>query len=232
MPISLANRPAPSPPEPRVYSRAERLSDAALHVTGLGAALAAVPVLVVLAALLRGDAPSIVGTSVYGVTLLAMILCSALFNMIARPDWTWLLQRLDHAAIYLKIAGTYTPFALMTGEGGGLALAIWAAAAVGVGLKLLSPRRFRPLALTLYLGMGWAAGLAGQAKLATLPAPVQTLMLTGGAIYSLGVVFYLWERLRFHYTLWHLCVLTATAVFYVAILLLTLQGGPMGLPVT
>ena len=135
MPISLANRPAPSPPEPRVYSRAERLSDAALHVTGLGAALAAVPVLVVLAALLRGDAPSIVGTSVYGVTLLAMILCSALFNMIARPDWAWLLQRLDHAAIYLKIAGTYTPFALMTGEGGGLALAIWAAAAVGVGAR-------------------------------------------------------------------------------------------------
>lgn len=103
------------------YSRAERLSDAVVHVTGMTAALAAVPVLIVLACLLRGDAPAVFGTSVYGATLLAKLFCSGLFNMVARPDWAWLLQRLDHAAIYLKIAGTYTPFALMTGQGGVLA---------------------------------------------------------------------------------------------------------------
>ena len=205
------------------YSRAERLSDAVVHVTGLTAALAAVPVLIFAAASLRGDAAAIFGTSVYGATLLAMIGCSALFNMTSRADWAWVLQRLDHGAIYLKIAGTYTPFALMTGQGGGLAAAIWVAAAVGVVLKAISPARFRLPALALYLGMGWAAALAGQAMLGALPAAVVTLMIVGGGLYSLGVVFYLWQPLKFHYTIWHLFVLAATAAFYAAILLLTLH---------
>lgn len=209
------------------YSRAERLSDAVVHVFGLVAVCAAVPVLIVMAALARGDAAALVGASVYGVTLVAMILCSALFNMIARPDWAWLLQRLDHAAIYLKIAGTYSAFVLLTGLGGGLAVMIWIAATLGVLLKTVSPHRFRPLALGLYLGMGWAGLLAGQDMLAVLPCPVLALMLAGGAIYSLGVAFYLWERLRFHYTIWHVCVLTATLLFYAAVMVLTLNPAAM-----
>lgn len=216
MTMTASHRPA--------YSRAERLSDAVVHVAGLVAVTVAVPVLVVLAALLRGDPPAVLGATVYGATLILMILCSALYNMIARPDWHWLLQRLDHAAIYLKIAGTYTPFVLLTGQGWALAAMVWLAAALGVGLKLLSPVRFRPLALALYLGMGWAGVLAGGDLLAVLPSGVVALMITGGVLYSIGVGFYLWERLTFHYTIWHVCVLAATMVFYAAVVMLVVQG--------
>lgn len=221
-----AQSPMPPHASSRAYSRAEMRSDAVVHVTGLVAVAVAVPVLIGLAALQRGDAPALVATSVYGATLIAMILCSALYNMIRRPEWDWLLQRLDHAAIYLKIAGTYTPFVLLTGQGGFLAALVWGAAAVGVVLKAISPRRFRPLALALYLGMGWAGVLAGGEMLAALPGPVVALMLTGGVIYSLGVGFYLWERLTFHYTIWHICVLAATMVFYAAVLVLLISGVP------
>lgn len=218
MPMTATHRPA--------YSRAERLSDAVVHVAGLVAVTAAVPVLIVLAALLRGDAPAVLGATVYGATLVLMILCSALYNMMDRPGWAWLLQRLDHAAIYLKIAGTYTPFVLLTGQGGVLAIGIWLAAVLGVVLKILSPVRFRPLALALYLGMGWAGVLAGGDMLAALPPAVVWLMLAGGVLYSIGVGFYLWERLSFHYTIWHVFVLAATMTFYAAVVVLVVSPLP------
>lgn len=206
------------------YSRAERLSDAVVHVAGLAAVVGAVPVLIVLTTLLRGDAPSVVGASVYGATLVLMILCSALYNMIARPDWSWLLRRLDHSAIYLKIAGTYTPFALISGQGWLLTAVLWGAAAVGVVLKAISPARFRVAALLLYLAMGWAGFVAGGDLIAALPTAVVVLMVIGGVLYSVGVVFYLWERLPFHYTIWHVFVLTASMIFYAAVVVQVVAG--------
>lgn len=211
--------------QPRtLYSPAERLSDAVVHVAGLVVVAGAVPVLIVLAAMLRGDAASVVGTSVYGATLVAMILCSALYNMISRPGWTWLLRRLDHSAIYLKIAGTYTPFALISGQGWLLTGVLWVAALVGVTLKAISPARFRVAALALYLGMGWAGFLAGGDLLAALPGAVVALMVVGGVLYTAGVVFYLWERLPFHYTIWHVFVLAASMVFYAAVVVQVVAG--------
>jgi hemolysin III len=199
------------------YSRAEYVSDAVVHVAGLAVVLGAVPALIVLTASVRGDFAAMVGTSVYGVTLVLMILCSAIYNMVGEGRWIWLLRRLDHSAIYLKIAGTYTPFALLTGHGAALTLGIWAAATAGVGLKLFSPERFRWLALSLYLGMGWAGVLAGGELFAAVPGAVIVLMLIGGGLYTFGVVFHLWDRLPFHNTIWHLFVLAASIVFYVAV---------------
>ncbi|MCU0911200.1 MAG: hemolysin III family protein [Rhodobacteraceae bacterium] len=209
----------------RPYSRAEYLSDAVVHVAGLALAAGAVPVLIVLTALLRGDAASVAGVSVYGGALVLMILCSALYNMIPRPDWGWLLRRLDHSAIYLKIAGTYTAFIAVSGQGLGLLLGLWAAALAGVGLKILSPARFRWAALALYLGMGWAGVLAGGAVFGALSAPVVALMAVGGVLYTAGVAFYLWDRLPFHNTIWHVFVLAATGVFYAAVLVAVVEGG-------
>lgn len=206
----------------RPYSRAEMLSDAVVHVAGLALVTGAVPVLIVLTVLMRGDAAAIAGVSVYGGALVLMILCSALYNMIERPDWGWLLRRLDHSAIYVKIAGTYTAFIAVSGHGSGLMAGLWCAALAGVGLKILSPARFRWAALALYLGMGWAGVAAGGALLAALPAPVVALMLVGGTLYTLGVVFYLWDRLPFHNTIWHVFVLAASLVFYAAVLVAVL----------
>ena len=205
------------------YSRSERLSDAVIHVTGLVIVLAAVPVLVTTAAFLRGDPTSLLAVSVYGAALIAMILCSALYNLIAHPRWSWLLRRLDHSAIYLKIAGTYTPFTLLSGHGLWLLAGLWGAAAAGVGIKLVSPDRFRPFALALYLGMGWAGLAAGGTLLAALSGAVLALIVTGGLLYTVGVAFYLWERLPFHYTIWHALVLAASGVFYAAVTLHLVQ---------
>lgn len=205
------------------YTRAERLSDAVVHVSGLALAVGAVPVLVTLTVMLRGDTPAVVGTSVYGAALIAMILCSALYNMAGHGGRAWLLQRLDHSAIYLKIAGTYTPFTLLSGHGLWLLAGLWGAAFAGVGLKLVSPDRFRPFTLALYLGMGWAGLAAGGGLLATLSGPVVMLIVTGGVVYTLGVAFYLWERLPFHYTIWHALVLAASGVFYAAVTLHLVQ---------
>lgn len=217
----------PPPPAPHRPSRpiaAEWWSDAAVHVAGLAAVTGAVPVLIVLAAVLRGDAPAVVGASVYGATLVLMILCSALYNMLPQGDWTWLWRRLDHAAIYLKIAGTYTPFALISGQGGGLLAGVWGAAFLGVALKLVSPTRFRWTGLALYLGIGWSGVVAGGAMMAALPVPVVGLMLTGGLLYTVGVVFFLWERLWFQTAIWHVFVLAASLVFYAAVMVQVVAG--------
>lgn len=209
--------------EPKPYSRAEIVSDAVIHVTGLVMVLVAGPLLVGLTLWVRGDVPALIGVGIYAAAMLAMIGASALYNLddgLWGGARGWLLQRLDHAAIYLKIAGTYTPFTLITGQGFAVLAAVWGAAGLGVAIKLISPVRFRWLGLALYLGMGWIGMLAGQAVLAALPVAVVVLMLTGGGLYTLGVVFYLWRGLPFHYTIWHVFVLAATGVFYTAVVVL------------
>ncbi|MCX8507394.1 MAG: hemolysin III family protein [Rhodobacteraceae bacterium] len=205
-------------PARTAYSRAEFLSDTVIHVSGLVIVLISVPVLITMTAFVRGDFSALVGITVYGLTLIAMILCSALYNIVGQGRWSWLLRRLDHSAIYAKIAGTYTPFTLLSGSHALWLLAsLWGAALAGIGLKALSPERFRWLALGLYLLMGWAGLLAGGSFLATLSSPVLTLIVTGGLLYTIGVVFYLFDRLPFHYTIWHLFVLTASMVLYAAV---------------
>ncbi|MDH3265177.1 MAG: hemolysin III family protein, partial [Paracoccaceae bacterium] len=126
-------------------------------------------------------------------------------------------RRLDHSAIYLKIAGTYTPLTLISGHGLGLTVALWGAALAGVALKVIAPWRFRWAALALYLAMGWAGAVAGGPLVQTLPPEVTQLMLVGGLLYTAGVAFYLWERLPFHNTIWHAFVLVASLVFYAAV---------------
>ena len=191
-----------------------------MHVLGLAVALTAVPVLITLAASWRGDVTAIVATAIYGGTFLAMILCSALYHMVPLEKWKGVLKRLDHSAIYFKIAGTYTPFTLLSGgHGAALLTGLWGAALAGSGLKILAPNRFRWLGLALYLGMGWVGVLAGWAIFAELTGPVLWLMAAGGALYTIGVAFFLWERLPFHNTIWHVFVLSASGLFYAAVLL-------------
>ena len=213
-----------TPARDRRYSRSEYLSDAAIHFAGLAAVAAAVPVLIVLAALRRGDAAAVVGVSVYGATLALMILASAAFNLARDPRWRWWLLRFDHAAIFLKIAGTYTAFAALAGAGFGLTVALWSAALLGVALELLTPGRMRLLGPAMYLGMGWAVLAGGAGLLAALPAAVVALMATGGGLYTLGAVFNHWKRLPYHNTIWHGFVLAATGVFYAAVVVAVVSG--------
>ncbi|HDR29839.1 PAQR family membrane homeostasis protein TrhA [Rhodovulum sp.] len=200
------------------YSRAERVSDAVVHVTGLAAVAVGVPVLVALAIVFRGDGAAILGITVYGAALFAMIGFSALYHMVQHPDWTPILRRLDHSAIYWKIAGTYTPFTLLSGgHGAGLLAGLWAAAAAGTGLRVLAPYRFRAVNLALYPSMGWAGAVAGWGLFATLSPVVMGLIVAGGLVYTVGMIFYLWERLPYHNTIWHVFVLVASVLFFAAV---------------
>ena len=129
------------------------------------------------------------------------------------------LRRLDHAAIFVMIAGSYTPFALVVGGIAGHALlaAVWAIAAVGVAIKLRFPRRFDKISVLLYLFQGWIVVLALDSITAALPSRALTLLVAGGIVYTLGVGFHLMERLRFHNVIWHVFVLGGAACQFVAI---------------
>ena len=180
--------------------------------------LMAVPVLILRTSALHSEVPAVVGTSIYGATLIAMILCSALYNM-ARPSaWTPVLRRLDHSAIYFKIAGTYTPFTLLSGGHGAYLLPVlWTAALVGTGLRVFAHDRTRRLAISLYLVMGWVGAIAGWRLFAQMPDHVFGLIVAGGLIYTVGFAFYLLERVPFHNTIWHVFVLVASASFFAAV---------------
>lgn len=203
----------------RPYSRAEMASDMIVHLAAIVMALAAVPVLITLTVIWRGDFAGIVGVSVYGCTLLFMLTASLLYNHLPAPNWASFLRRLDMSAIHLKIAGTYTPFALLSGSGLGLLTAIWSAAAGATLVTLI--RRHLPAgaAVLMCLCSGWVVVVGGRDMLGALPLSATILMLVGGLLYSVGTPFLLASRLRFHNTIWHAMVVAASIVFFVAVFL-------------
>ena len=208
----------------------EQLADAVIHIIGVTLAMLAVPVLITLAAVWRDEAAMIAAVSIYGATLLAMILFSASYNLAVMryPDW-WLVQvlrRLDHGTIYLKIAGTYTPFAVIAGGQTGfwLLIGIWSAAATGFFGKMFAPDKWERASIALYLLMGWAFVLAAGPISASLTQATLVLILVGGGLYTIGVVFHLWERLPYQNAIWHVFVLAASFVFYSAMIVEVVIG--------
>jgi hemolysin III len=202
------------------YRRGERIADRCVHYAGLVAGLVGAVVLLVAAAE-RERALTIVSVAIYGVGLLGMIGASALYNLAAPSRRKELLRRLDHAAIFLMIAGTYTPFTLvrMGGAWGhGIAIFVWLVAVTGIALKLLYPRRFERLSILLYLALGWAILVAVRPLFDAVPLPAIVMLGVGGLLYSLGVVFHLWHRLPYHNAIWHGFVLAATGCQWVAVL--------------
>jgi hemolysin III len=209
----------PPTPNPR-FARAERISDAAIHVIGILLALIATPVLITLTAVWFGDLSTIMATSVYGVSLVGMLSCSASYHLVPAPAWKDRLRRLDQSAIYMKIAGTYTPFSVLaTGSTGMFLAGIWSAALAGAAAIAFGPKWLRRPSLVLYLGIGWAGLAAGGPLFADLSPAGFRLILAGGCLYTVGVCFFLWERLPFHTTIWHSFVLTASALVYLALIL-------------
>ncbi|KAA5606747.1 hemolysin III family protein [Roseospira marina] len=208
------------------YTPAERWLDGAVHVTGVVLAILAFVILLV-RAIPTGDAQTISAVTVYGLGMLASFGMSAAYNITWAPHWKERLRRLDHAAIYLLIAGTYTPFALVNLSGwvgNALLAAIWPVALLGLVLKLIWPRRFERLSLVLYLALGWIGLSAVGAMIAALPVESLVLLLIGGLLYSGGVAFHLAKRLRFHNAIWHMCVLVAAVCHYVAVSEAVLPG--------
>ncbi len=211
----LDGRPASAGRKPE---RAERRADAFVHRLGLAAGVAGA---IVLLSAHQGGVVETMAVATYAFGLLAMLFCSAAYNM-ARPSRVkWWLRRLDHAAIFLMIAATYTPFLAQVRDhdwAGGMALAVWTGALAGIVLKLGWPGRFDRAAVALYLALGWAIVVAIDPLAAAVPASTLVLLAAGGLLYTVGVVFHLWESLRFQAAIWHGFVLAAAGCHYAAVL--------------
>ena len=189
---------------------------------GLGAlfSLPGLAVLVVLASL-RGDAWHIVSFSIYGATLVLLFSSSTLYHGCRSERAKHICRVIDHASIYLLIAGTYTPFVLVTLRGGwGWSLfgVIWGLALAGIVFQVFFVGRFRVLQTLIYLLMGWLVVIAAKPLLARVPLPGLLWLLAGGLSYSGGVLFYLWKKLPYHHAVWHLFVLAGGVCHYFAIL--------------
>ncbi|MEM9139383.1 MAG: hemolysin III family protein [Pseudomonadota bacterium] len=210
--------------QPRPYSAAELWADTTVHVVGVLGALLAVPVLITLAAVWREEGALVAAVAIYGASILAMFCFSASYNIanIRLPGGRVLeaLRRLDHAAIYVKIAGTYTPYAVLAGgpTGRWLLIGVWTGAIAGLMGKLVAPDRWERLSLALYLALGWAFVLAAGPISAKITEATLILIIIGGCLYTVGVVFHLWQRLPFQNAIWHLFVLVASFVFYSAMI--------------
>ncbi|HXV74968.1 MAG TPA: hemolysin III family protein [Candidatus Polarisedimenticolaceae bacterium] len=198
----------------------ERLNSIS-HLCGAGLALVALIVLVVIAAR-QGDPWKIVSFAVYGASLVSLYLFSTLYHGV-RGRAKRLFRRLDHNAIYLLIAGTYTPFVLVTLRGGwGWSLfgVIWGLALVGIAGETLSRGAGKGLRVAVYLAMGWLIVIALRPLLERLPDGAIALLAAGGVLYSVGVVFYaLDKRIAHGHAIWHLFVIAGSAAHFFAVLL-------------
>jgi hemolysin III len=202
-------------------SRGEEIANSISHGAGLVGAAIGTPVLLI-AAWERGSVPFMIGASVFAATMLLLYLGSTLYHAWPQTSFKCALQVVDHSAIFLLIAGTYTPFTLgpLHGWWGWSILAlIWALAVCGVLLKMRRGALHRPrLAMTLYLGMGWLILLAMRPLAAAVPMSTLFWLVAGGVTYTVGVIFFVREHVRYNHCVWHLFVLGGTLCHYFAVL--------------
>jgi hemolysin III len=206
------------------YDRAELIADGVVHGIGVFGGVVAATVLIVLAAVFA-SAYEIVSVSIYAAGLLAMLGFSAAYNLWPVSRSKWLLRRFDHSAIYILIAATYTPvFEQLQDRVFAMSLlaGVWSVAVVGVVLKLFFPGRFDRVSVGLYLAMGWSGIVAYDTGLSSLPHRAVWFIAAGGLLYSFGVIFHAWQRLRFQNAIWHCFVLLGAACHYTAVLDLVL----------
>jgi hemolysin III len=202
------------------YTMRERVADGCIHVIGVTASLVALTVLLIVGVGTQATL-WIVSLAIYGLALVTMFSCSAGYNLAARPKLKEVMRRLDHASIFLMIAGTYTPFILIkmnNAWGLGLLAVVWIMAAIGIAIKLFAPRFLEGLSTALYLVQGWAVIAAWEPLMSAMPGRVLTLLVVGGVLYTIGVVFHLWERLPYQNAIWHGFVLSAASCHYAAVI--------------
>jgi hemolysin III len=202
------------------YTLREEIANSITH--GLGILLSIIG-LVVLTSLAwkHGDAYHIVSCAIFSSTLILLYTASTLYHSIPHPRAKRVLRVIDHCAIFLLIAGTYTPFTLVNLRGPwGWSLfgTIWSLALLGIILELTPWRRFRTLSIILYVGMGWAIVVAAKPLLNAVAFQGILLLMAGGLAYTGGIAFYVWRRLPHHHAVWHLFVLAGSMLHFFAVL--------------
>lgn len=204
------------------YTVQEEIANSVTHGVGTGMAVAGLATLIVLAVIF-GDTRRIVGFSIYGGSLILLYLASTLYHSIQNAKAKKILRVFDHASIYVLIAGTYTPFLIISIQGtlGWTVLAIvWALAIVGVAWKIFFIGKFEIIATIAYVLMGWMCVVLFKEMLAKVPPAGLIMLVTGGIVYTAGVIFYAWERIPYNHAIWHLFVLGGSICHYFAIVTL------------
>jgi len=205
----------------RSLKRSEELANTLTHGLGVGLSIAGLVMLVVRAAL-HGTAWEVVSFSIFGSTLILLYLASTLYHGFRSPRIKSIFRILDHSAIYLLIAGTYTPFLLVTLRGPwGWSLfgTIWGLALAGIAFKVTFGPRYELLSTVFYLLMGWVVLIALKPLIAALSVGGMVWLAAGGLAYSLGVIFYAWEKLPFNHAIWHGFVLAGSVFHFLAVYL-------------
>jgi len=204
----------------RRYWPDEIEADLAIHLIGMTIGIISAPALLVLAA--RSTKPAVFySVLAYSIGFMAMMTCSAVYHLRRSSDRRELLRQLDHAAIFVMIAGTYTPFTVCILTGWStvwMTGAMWLAALAGVTVKLAYPRRYELGSTAVYLVMGWAVVIFMQPLVVALDRPILILLLSGGVLYTIGACVHHWRRLAFHDAIWHSLVLGAAGLHYAAII--------------
>lgn len=221
MKASAASPPPPADPaSPPRYSRCEELASGITHGVGIVLAIAGLAVLTAYAAL-RGNAWHVVACSIFGATLILAFTASTLYHSVQGQQAKRVLRALDHAAIFLLIAGTYTPFTLVNLRGAwgwSLFAVIWVLALAGIILRLVLRGRLHGLVVGLYVAMGWAVVVAIQPMIQNVALGGLILLLAGGIAYTAGVPFYIWKRLPYNHAIWHGFVLLGSGLHFFAVL--------------
>ncbi len=204
----------------RIPSRGELVADGIVHAVGVAAGITGSIILIALAAL-RHTYIEIIAVSIYAAGMILMFSCSALYNLARKSRHRHYFQRLDHSGIFLMIAGTYTPFTMLMLKGNWavvLMIVVWTVAIFGVMIKLLWPKRLEGLSTGLYVALGWVGIIALEPILTSLGVAALVLLGVGGALYTIGVIFHLWERLPYQNAIWHGFVLAGAGTHYGAVL--------------
>jgi len=216
---ATVNEPASAPDPPQ--SLGEEIANSVSHGLGLLAALGAVPFLVI-AAVRRGSASGIVGASIFAATLVLLYLASTMYHALPRPRAKRVFRIVDHGAVFLLIAGTYTPFTLgvLRGAWGWTLFGlVWSLAVLGIVLTAAGGIRCPRLSTGVYLGMGWLVLIAIRPLWLRVPLAGLLWLLAGGIAYTIGVPFLAAKRLRYSHFVWHLLVLAGSSCHFVAVLL-------------
>ena len=201
------------------YSRGEEIANSITHGIGTGLSIAGLTALVVLA-VIYGDVWRVVSFSIYGGSLILLYLASTLYHSLQHPKVKHALRKFDHASIYVLIAGTYTPFLLVSLRGSvgwPLFFLIWGLAAAGIVWKMFFLGKLEVLATIIYILMGWMCIFLFKDMLATIPTFGIIMLVAGGVVYTAGVIFYAWEKLPYNHAIWHLFVLGGSVCHFVAI---------------
>lgn len=198
------------------------IANSITHGIGILFGIAALPVLSALA-VTKNHTVAVVGAAVFAFSFLLVFTFSTLYHAFQNPRVKKVLNIFDHISIYFLIAGTYTPFLLnymMNATGITLLSVLWGLTIVGIVFKIFFTGRFNYASTAVYIGMGWILLFGGRSFFAAIPWPVLIMIIIGGVLYTVGALFYLWEKLYYHHVIWHLFVLAAAVCHYVAVLLM------------